>query len=239
MGGKKFEARKISETIVNYSIKNNFEIKGYCEPFAGMLSVFKQITERMKENNIDPSNIPFKFNDINKNLIKLLKGLKNGWKPPKKIISKEEYEKLKNQKSNSLKKIYVGYAYSFMGMYYSSYFIKETSMENQRESSIGLGKLLSQYNTELLSGDYTKIKNLKGYIIYCDPPYKNTSQEYGLEEVFDNDSFEKWVNQMKKDNLVFISEYKKIIKESKLILTQKRYNALTDKDIIERLYVAV
>ena len=53
--------------------------------------------------------------------------------------------------------------------------------------------------------DYKEL-NPHGNLIYCDPPYKNTIQPYGLLH-FDTDKFWDVMRIWSKDNDVFISEY--------------------------------
>ena len=53
--------------------------------------------------------------------------------------------------------------------------------------------------------DFRTIKDIKGFVIYCDPPYKNVAKystgEFPYEEFYD------WCRKMSKDNIVLISEY--------------------------------
>lgn len=52
---------------------------------------------------------------------------------------------------------------------------------------------------------YETYDNLKGYVIYCDPPYKNATQYY--EKSFDYENFYNWCRKMAKYNTVLVSEY--------------------------------
>ena len=47
--------------------------------------------------------------------------------------------------------------------------------------------------------------NLKNALIYCDPPYSNTTK-YSTKE-FDTNKFWDWCRIMSKNNYVYISEY--------------------------------
>ena len=53
------------------------------------------------------------------------------------------------------------------------------------------------------TGDYRALNFERGGIIYCDPPYKTTSERYGRD--FDFDGFYSWCEHQA--NPVFISEY--------------------------------
>jgi DNA adenine methylase len=52
---------------------------------------------------------------------------------------------------------------------------------------------------------------LKGYIIYCDPPYQGSDNYYLSEErkktSFDQDKFWDWCRVMSRENIIFISGY--------------------------------
>ena len=71
------------------------------------------------------------------------------------------------------------------------------------ESLENLGRLQSLQSLESLQGDYKTISipTDKSYVIYCDPPYKNTSSY--LDD-FNHEDFYKWA--LKQDNC-YISEY--------------------------------
>jgi DNA adenine methylase len=60
-------------------------------------------------------------------------------------------------------------------------------------------------DTEFISKDYSKW-NPKGYVIYIDPPYKNSVTNYYETEEFDHDRFWNIMRKWSKNNIVFISE---------------------------------
>jgi len=47
--------------------------------------------------------------------------------------------------------------------------------------------------------------NIKNWLVYCDIPYKDTTQ-YGICKNFDNDKFWNWARKLSKNNIVLISE---------------------------------
>lgn len=144
-GGKQLLGYDIACDIVNTVTRSTRKIKGYCEPFCGMLGVYQHIPKLFERR------ISFKAGDINKSVIQMWKALQNGWIPPSKC-SKKEYDKLR-------------------------------------------------YNS--------KSSKLKGYVIYCDPPYENSRyyDEDGSKRDFDHDYFWDWCRTMSKNNIVFISSY--------------------------------
>lgn len=64
---------------------------------------------------------------------------------------------------------------------------------------------------------YTDIGKPHHAIIYCDAPYIGTIQYEGVEEKFDFNEYYKWLKDISKDNLVFISEYRMPINDFKSI----------------------
>ena len=89
-GGKQKFGKEIAYEIFLNSIDRNIEIKGYCEPFCGMMGVYQHI------HDIFDNKIKYKAGDLNESVILLWKKLKTGWKPPKKI-SENEYNEIKKR----------------------------------------------------------------------------------------------------------------------------------------------
>jgi site-specific DNA-adenine methylase len=84
-------AKIIYETSLEISEDENFKIKGYCEPFCGMLGVYKHIPELFKDNK---PKLKYKAGDMNKSVIMMWKAAQKGWKPPT-SCSEEHYNELK------------------------------------------------------------------------------------------------------------------------------------------------
>lgn len=209
LGGKKRIGKEISEHI--YDISNviedstDFVIKGYCEPFCGMMGVYSHIPELFKKHT---PKLKYKAGDRNPYIIKLWKGLQKGFDPPIKC-SKKEYYDLKEKKDNSLKGIFLGFAASIRGIFRSTYL--KRNIESQAIACKEIAKKIK--DVHLYIGEYDIFSDLKGYIIYCDPPYKDSISPYSIGEIyntkFDHDRFVKWCEKMSENNIVFVSEYTK------------------------------
>jgi hypothetical protein len=203
-GGKQKFGKEIAYEIFLNSLdilekQNNIEIKGYCEPFCGMMGVYQHI------HDIFDNKIKYKAGDLNESVILLWKKLKNGWKPPKKI-SENEYNEIKNSRNSALKG-YVGHQYSFGGKYFKGYAPKYGKIFDSEKVIDKLSIMGKKFkDVEYKYGDYTQYSNLKNYIIYCDPPYSNTESHYTSS--FDSEKFYDWCIKMSKNNIVFVSEYK-------------------------------
>ena len=52
---------------------------------------------------------------------------------------------------------------------------------------------------------FQDVNNIKGFVIYCDPPYRGTTK-YKTEE-FPYDEYYDWCRKMAQNNIVLCSEY--------------------------------
>ena len=217
LGGKKRIGKEISLIIHRISsfIENetDFVIKGYCEPFCGMMGIYTYIPELFENHK---PKLKYKAGDRNPYIIKLWNGLKKGFNPPTKC-TKDEYYEMKHNKDNSLKGIFLGFASSLRGVFRST-FVKK-NIEKQAYDSKNIGKNIK--DVELKTGDYKIFSDLKNYIIYCDPPYKNSISPYSIGDKyntkFDYKDFINWCKEMSKYNIIFISEYSKPTNDSILV----------------------
>lgn len=212
-GGKQRIGKKIAKIIYEESLdiedEFNFIIKGYCEPFCGMLGVYQHIPGLFEDHK---PKLKYKAGDVNKSVIKMWQAAQKGWKPPKKV-SKKEFEKLKYDNKASAIKGYVGHAYTYRGVFFDSYFKGAQSKITTNEKRVS--KIAEELNNVSFSfGSYTRYSNLKGYVIYCDPPYEGTMSKYyeGTSDRkkldFNHAEFWNWCRKMAKDNVVFVSSYK-------------------------------
>jgi site-specific DNA-adenine methylase len=214
-GGKKKLGKELSRIIYDISMtiskNDNFDLKGYCEPFCGMLGVYQYVPDLFNFYNFK-----FEAGDRNPYIIKLWKGLQNGFNPPT-ACSKEEYYKLKKNHDSSLRGIFLGFACSIRGVFRST-FIKR-NIEVQAQHCKKIGKKIK--NVNFRTGNYDIYTKLKGYVIYCDPPYKNTGTPYSIGDVydtkFDYNKFIDWCYKMSENNIIFISEYTKPCKDAILV----------------------
>ena len=187
------------------SENNSFKIKGYCEPFCGMLGVYEHMISLF-----DDKKIKYKAGDMNPYIIKLWLGLQKGWKPPT-SCSKSTYLKYKENDDDSVKAIFCGYACPLRSRFRGTY-MQGRNIKLQAEHCREIGKKVK--NVSFSNNDYRQYSKLKGYIIYCDPPYENTACEYHCGDIkndsFDTKKFIDWCLEMSKHNIIFVTEYKKL-----------------------------
>ena len=147
-------------------------------------------------------------NDINKYLIAMFKELVNGWNPPL-FVSKDEYLEIKNNKGNYPDYLvgYVGFN-SFGARFFNTY----------RNDERGLRTYWTEYYNNLMkqipnlkniifeNKSYDELKLPENSLIYCDPPYQNTTK---YKDEINYDRFWNWCIEKKNEgHTIFISELK-------------------------------
>ena len=178
------------------------DIKGYLEPFVGGANMI----DKIECNN--------KFGcDIHEELIELLKYVQDTNNILPKTITEEEYNKVRLNKDKYEKWYvgFVGFCATFGAKYFGGYArgFKEdkiTPRDIPAESIRNIEKQRKNLqNIKFKCCSYDEVnKNIKDFVIYCDPPYKGTLK-YTTD--FDYDKFYKWCKEMSKNNIVLISEY--------------------------------
>ena len=204
-GGKQRIGKEIANVIVQESLSisddENFTIKGYCEPFCGMLGVYKHIPELFEDEELK---LKYKAGDINKSVIMMWIAAQQGWTPPTSITEKK-YLKLKNG-NDSAEKGFVGHQYSYGGEFFKAFCKKYGKISDFPKAVQNVKNIAKKLEDVKFSyGSYKQYSKLKNHIIYCDPPYNNSKQDYVSE--FNSENFYNWCRKMSENNIIFISEY--------------------------------
>lgn len=194
VGSKNRLSKYIAPIIQSYIDKG---CNGYLEPFVGGANMIDKIKCDKKYGS-----------DTNEYLIETLKALSNGWIPPKQI-NENMYKKIRKEKNNYPPELvgYVGFQLSFGGKWFGGY--RKDKVGKRNYSKEAYDNTIRQI--PLLNGccfktiDFRDINEIKGYVIYCDPPYKGTTK-YATDE-FPYEEFYEWCRKMSKNNVVLISEY--------------------------------
>lgn len=204
MGSKKRIANYITQYIND--IANTYDITEYYEPFMGGCSVGELV--RIKNRHLS---------DINKHLVALFKRVQTGmW--DFEYITREQWYKIKDDRFSNTEfpEWLTGWASvgcSFRGRPFEGY-------AGEYEDSIThkmVNPQIQVYNSLLLERDkllgidfqckaYNELDNVHHSIIYCDAPYRGKTTYRNIGQ-FDFVSYDKWLVDISKDNLVFISEY--------------------------------
>jgi site-specific DNA-adenine methylase len=236
-GGKKRIGKKLAEVIYEESIDisedEKWNIKGYCEPFSGMMGVYQRIPELFKDYK---PKLKYKAGDTNKSLIMMWESTQKGWKPSSKVTTRKEFMKMKDDGKSSGNKGFIGHFYGFSGQYFQPF--KKRGVATLRNTIKKIEKISEQLeNVSFSSGSYTQYSKLKNFVIYCDPPYQVQAHYYDEDRKhlsFDHDKFWMWCRNMAKNNIVFVSEYK-VPKDFEKIYSIKSRTVCSDR--IDNLYI--
>ena len=197
-GGKSKNSKFILDILNN----SKFDNMDYLEPFMGYCHILRRIKNKGS----------YTATDSNDNLSNLMKYVQTNTSYPD--ISKDEYKSLKMNKSTcKIKRAFASYCYSYNGKEFGGYTMLSKPQANgvvrnypeeRKRYYQTLYKNETFSNTKLIHCDY-RVHNVKNNIIYCDPPYKNTTK-YNKGD-FDHDIFWETMRKWSKYNHVFISEY--------------------------------
>ncbi|NHE57965.1 DNA adenine methylase [Cyclobacterium plantarum] len=223
--------RRIAKYILPIILKDKNTNQIYIEPFAGGCNTLDKVQGKRVAN------------DINFYLVEMYKALQNGWIPPNKI-DLEEYKDIRNNKGKYPPELvgFVGFGCSFGGKWFGGYARGNNSLGAKRnycdEAKRNLLKQIANLkDVKFINKSYDEIDYPKNSLIYCDPPYKDTT-EYMTK--FDSLKFYDWVKDMTNQNhKVYFSEYS-APKEFKCIWS---YNTTTNLNInqhstrIEKLFI--
>ena len=195
MGSKNRIAKELIP-IITKDLKPN---QWYVEPFVG------------GANMIDKIEHPYKLGaDNNKYLITLLEAVQNGQELPE-HITKDEYIAVKTNKDNYPDWYvgFVGFVSSFRAKFfggYSGYCTTKTGIQRNYIKE-RINNILKQNldGIKLVCSSYDALDIPANSIIYCDPPYNDTTK---YKDSFDSDAFWQWCrDKAKEGHTVYVSEY--------------------------------
>lgn len=200
MGSKARLSKDIS-SIINNLIKEN-SITTYIEPFVGGANMIEHIKCKNKIGY-----------DNNEYLIELWNDLQSGWNPPNEM-SREFYNDIKLNKGKYGKSLVAvaGFCATYNAKWFGGYAGKvKTKIGTTRDYyDEAIRNIMKQkenlYDVDFLHSDFENIEVPVNSLVYCDPPYKGTTQ-YGTSKNFDHELFWEKVREWSKDNIVLVSEY--------------------------------
>jgi DNA adenine methylase len=230
MGSKARLAKDISP-IINKLIKDN-GIKIYVEPFVGGANMIEHIVCNQKIGS-----------DNNRYLISMWNAFKDGWTPPE-DIPKEMYSYIRDNKNICDERLVAvaGFCATYNAKWFGGYAGKVNTkigtVRNYYEESVRniLKQIPKLKDVEFINEDYNYFSDHIDTLIYCDPPYANTTK---YKDDFDHLAFWNWVTNVSKNNIVLVSEYNAPddfvkIYEKKLTTTLDKNSRKTDT---EKLFV--
>lgn len=231
VGSKNRLAKDLAPIIQSYIDNNN--ITRYWEPFVGGANMIDKIKCKNKFGS-----------DVHPYLIALLKQAQIDTSVFPETISEEEYKVVRANPQN-YPNWYVGLVgfCSFGGKWWGGYprGYKADGTTPRDICNETIRNLVKQApnleDIEFSCENYADCGcGLKGYVIYCDIPYKSTTK-YATSE-FDYEQFYEWCRYMSKDNIVLISEYS--MPDDFECIWSKELKCTLDKDSrtnrVERLF---
>lgn len=192
---------KLSKDLVPIiqSILDDNNITKYVEPFVGGANMIDKI-KCDKKIGID----------IHEELIALLNYTKENYNNIQDRIYEEEYKQVRDNKSlyPKWKVGLVGFCASFGAKYFGGYARNKAGETDASWSAGAIRNLKKQApnlkDIDFINGNYLDY-NFENSLIYCDPPYKNTTKYKHGD--FDYDKFYEWCIEQSKNNIVLVSEY--------------------------------
>ena len=192
--GGKFKISKDLASVLNPITKG----KPFVDLFCGACNVVEKITTASSRM----------ANDNNPYLIALLKAVQDGYELPT-CVTREQYNYVMSHLyENPALSGFIGIGCSFCGGWHSGYAqdgIGRNYAANARNTLLRQKPKLG--GVTFTSCDYNKASIPVGAVVYCDPPYKGTTNKYYARK-FDYDKFIKWVEANKGKYYIYISEYK-------------------------------
>jgi len=194
---------KISIEIKSIIDLNRTSLKqAYVEPFVGGANMI----DKIKGKRI--------AGDNNKYLIALWRGLQANLERPEEITkgmydnAKKDFKNGSNNYYNNFLIGYIGFLASFNGKFFNGYANKRKNGRNDIDE--GVRNINTQIkllqDVSFYHSDYQKLLFPDNSIIYCDIPYKNTT-EYKTD-IFNYPEFYDYAERKSKEgHKVFISEY--------------------------------
>lgn len=235
VGSKNKLSKDLAPIIQSYITD---ETVGYLEPFVGGANMIDKIKCKKKIGC-----------DIHKQLIALLNFAKDNPDQLPDRILEDEYKQVQQNKEKfpDWYQGLVGFCASFGAKYFGGY-ARDSRDDNSGKWSAGAINNLKKQVPLLQDTEFwnTKFQDLpldkiRGYVIYCDIPYRGTTK-YKTNE-FPYDEFYSWVKVASTYNTVLISEYDMpedftciYSKEVKTLLDSNKSSGDDTSTRIERLY---
>ena len=190
MGGKSRISKQIAE-VLNSAIDKDTP---FVSLFCGSCAIESKVQATTKI-----------LNDKHPYLIAMWQALQNGWMPPD-VVTKEEYYRVKaNMDENPALTGFVGFGCSFGGKWWGGYAKDKRGDDYCGQAKRGLLKdLVGIQSATFTCLDYHDVEIPDGAVVYCDPPYVNTTG-YTVGQ-FDTNEFWDYMRQLSNRCDVYISE---------------------------------
>ena len=227
-GGKQRIAKPLS-AFLNSQLT---EGQTFVDLFCGSCNVVSNIRQDVKRY----------ANDKNKYLPVMFERIQHGFKLPTEI-SEEEYYIVKAMPSDTLEQIatkcFVGFGCSFSDKWWGGYarnkrgddFCKNAYNSTLRKSD-------KMKDVGFFSMDYSEFLCPADSLVYCDIPYKGTTQ-YSAVGAFDHEAFYTWAKSQKQCRIL-VSEYEHNVPEgARVVWEHKSKKDIRNKDGVQEKTVEI
>lgn len=231
MGSK----NRIAKHLLPIILKDRKPNQWYVEPFVGGANMI---------DKVDGNRIGADFNSY---LIEALKLIRDNPESIPDVITESEYKTAQNEKPLTGIVGFIGFAMSFGGKWFGGYrrdkagtkgCVENMKTQTRRSKNSAINQSKSIQGVKLISSSYSELEIPASSIIYCDPPYANTTK---YKDDFNHDEFWQWCrDKVKEGHQVFISEYS--APDDFICVWQQELNVSVAKDgkhkkAIEKLFV--
>ena len=195
-GGKQRISKELS-VFLNNNLKDG-------QPFVDLFCGACNIVSKIDSNRLRIAN------DKHKYLIAMWKSLQQGREMPN-SISEEQYKYIRDHKDEDMALTgFVGFGLSYSGKWFGGYCRNKDNRNYCLNAKNSNNKILPYImDVDFKCCDYKDIDIPVGAMVYCDIPYKGSTQ-YDKKEVgyFNHDEFYEWVRTNSNKYDIYISEYK-------------------------------
>ena len=195
--------QRISNMLCNFLNSNLKDGQPFVDLFCGACNIVSKID----------SNRLRIANDKHKYLIAMWKSLQQGREMPN-SISEEQYKYIRDHKDEDMALTgFVVFGLSYSGKWFGGYCRSKDKRNYCLNAKNSNNKILPYImDVDFKCCDYKDVDIPIGAMVYCDIPYKGSTQ-YDRKEVgdFNHDEFYEWVRVNSNKYDIYISEYKKNI----------------------------
>lgn len=222
MGSKRRIAKHILPIMLDYRESNE---QWWVEPFVGGFNMIDNVTG----NRIG--------NDIDYYVTSLFKALQKGWIPPDNVSEEDYKEAMRNDDMIPELRAFILYGCSFGAKFRGGYAREKIGTNHASQNKRTLLKQVDKIKDVVIENKpYDELRIPDNSIIYCDPPYNNTTS---YKNKFDSEKFFDWcVEKKKQGHTVFVSEYEapfKCVFEKEIAMTIKKTGKYPKRT--EKLYI--
>lgn len=191
MGSKRRIAKHIIPIMTDAADRSG--INKWVEPFVGGGNLIDKIPDRFIRKGYD----------LNPHVIQAMIDIRDYPGDFPDYVSEDEYKSYIGRNPEKITS-WVRFVCSFGGKFDGGFARNEKRnyCRESKDNALNQSKFIHGVSFECLSYESTPIKDA---LIYCDPPYKDTTG-YKVD-TFDHENFYGWCRKMAEENIVFVSEY--------------------------------